>query len=462
TATADILKVISSSPTAVQPVFDAIVESAVRLCGARFGRIYRCDGSLIQMVASHGLSASGLAHVQSVFPRPATAETIAGSVILERRPRFVRDLLHDDTVPALSRQMMTALGTRSQVTVPMLRGGESIGAVTIGWAEPDGFEDKQVLLLQTFADQAVIAIENVRLFNELQTRNRDLTESLEQQTATGDILKVISSSPTDVQPVFETIARNSVRLCNGRFGALFTFDGKMMGVGAMVQPDPEARRMFLQAFPQPITPTTPSAIAILERRVVNVADALAEDYSEEVKQRARAGNYRSILTVPMMRGDTPIGAIAVTRPEAEPFGDAYVALLKTFADQAVIAIENVRLFNELKEKSRQLEEASQHKSQFLASMSHELRTPLNAILGFNEMILGQVYGEVPGDMHEPLKDIQTSGKHLLRLINNVLDLAKIEAGRMELALADYIVQDTVAGVHATLRPLAADKGLEFT
>jgi signal transduction histidine kinase len=281
TATADILKVISSSPTAVKPVFDAIVESAVRLCGARFGRIYRYDGSLIQMVASHGLSASGLAHVQSLFPRPAAAETIAGAVILERRPRFVRDLLHDDTVPALSRQMMAALETRSQVTVPMLRGGESIGAVTIGWAEPDGFEDKQVLLLQTFADQAVIAIENVRLFKEIQ------------------------------------------------------------------------------------------------------------------------------------------------------------------------------------EKSRQLEEASRHKSHFLASMSHELRTPLNAILGFNEMILGQVYGEVPGDMQEPLKDIQTSGKHLLRLINNVLDLAKIEAGRMELALADYSVQDMVESVRATLRPLAAEKGLEF-
>jgi signal transduction histidine kinase/CheY-like chemotaxis protein len=281
TATADILKVISSSPTAVKPVFDAIVESAVRLCGARFGRIYRYDGSLIQMVASHGLSASGLAHVQSLFPRPAAAETIAGAVILERRPRFVRDLLHDDTVPALSRQMMTALETRSQVTVPMLRGGESIGAVTIGWAEPDGFEDKQVLLLQTFADQAVIAIENVRLFKEIQ------------------------------------------------------------------------------------------------------------------------------------------------------------------------------------EKSRQLEEASRHKSHFLASMSHELRTPLNAILGFNEMILGQVYGEVPGDMQEPLKDIQTSGKHLLRLINNVLDLAKIEAGRMELALADYSVQDMVESVRSTLRPLAAEKGLEF-
>jgi signal transduction histidine kinase len=147
--------------------------------------------------------------------------------------------------------------------------------------------------------------------------------------------------------------------------------------------------------------------------------------------------------------------------EQRAFTEKQIALLKVFADQAAIAIENVRLFNEIQEKSHQLEEASKHKSQFLASMSHELRTPLNAILGFNEMILGGIYGDVPGDMAEPLKDMQTSGKHLLRLINNVLDLAKIEAGRMELALGDYSVQDTVAGVHATLRPLAAEKGLEF-
>src|SRR6185503_18031529 len=194
TATAEILKVIASSPTDAQPVFDVIVKSAVQLCGARFGRVYRYDGTAIHMVASHGLSASGLGTVQRVFPRPATQDTIAGQVILSRRPRFIVDVQRDKAVPELSRQMIEALGTRSQVTIPMLRGGESIGAITMGWGAPDGFTDKQVALLRTFADQAVIAIENVRLFNETK-------EALEQQTATAEILKVISESPTDTQPV---------------------------------------------------------------------------------------------------------------------------------------------------------------------------------------------------------------------------------------------------------------------
>ena len=174
----------------------------------------------------------------------------------------------------------------------------------------------------------------------------------------------------------------------------------------------------------------------------------------------RAG-ARALLAVPLLREGNIIGAIAVIRNRPGEFAAEVIDLLQTFATQSAIAIQNARLFREIEEKGRQLEEASQHKSHFLASMSHELRTPLNAILGFNEMILGEVYGEVPGDMKEPLEDIQTSGKHLLRLINNVLDLAKIEAGRMELALADYSVQDMVESVRATLRPLAESKGLEF-
>ncbi len=216
TATAEILKVIASSPSDVQPVFDVIVERAVRLCGARMGRVYRYDGGVIQMVAGHGLSAPGLGKVQQVFPRPATDDTIAGQVMLSHRPYFVTDIQHDDSVPPLSRQMIEALGTRSQVTVPMLRAGEAIGAITVGWADPGAFGDQQVSLLQTFADQAVIAIENVRLFNE--TR-----EALERQTATADILKVIACSPSDVQPVFEAIAASANRLIGGFSTAVFRF-----------------------------------------------------------------------------------------------------------------------------------------------------------------------------------------------------------------------------------------------
>jgi signal transduction histidine kinase len=195
---------------------------------------------------------------------------------------------------------------------------------------------------------------------------------------------------------------------------------------------------------------------------VHIPDVLADPEYKRL-DIATAGGYRSVLSVPMLRDGAPIGVLSLSRVgEARPYSAKQIELVTVFADQAVIAIENVRLFNAIQEKTRELEAANKHKSEFLASMSHELRTPLNAILGFNEMILGEIYGAVPADMKEPLADIQKSGKHLLRLINNVLDLAKIEAGRMELALGEYSVQDAVEGVRSTLRPLAAEKGLELT
>ena len=357
TATAEILRVISSSPTDVQPVFEAIVESAVRLCGARFGRVYRYDGSQIYMVASHGLSATGLTKVQSVFPRPAGNDTIAGCVIVTRQPYYVFDIEQDTSVPELSRQMIAALGTRSQVTTPMLRAGEPIGAITMGWDEPNGFNEKQCELLQTFADQAVIAIENVRLFHALETRNRDLTEALEQQTATGEILKVISSSRTDVKPVFETIIRNAVRLCDGARGTVFTFDGQSMHLGAHFNIGPAEAEVFRRDYPVAVTADRPSGQAVLERRVVNVPDMLESGYSDATKHRARVSGNRALLAVPMLRDGEPLGAIAVTRSEPTQFSDSYVALLQTFADQAAIAIENVRLFKELEARNKDLGES---------------------------------------------------------------------------------------------------------
>jgi GAF domain-containing protein len=360
TATAEILRVISGSPNDVQPVFQTIVRNSVRLCDAEWAVIWRYDGTLQHFVAtSDGFPENVVAKLRTRYPCPPTADATSGRAILRREVVVVPDVLDDS---AFNREFGLAGGWRRQMGVPMMLQGEPLGAIVLGWKEAGPPPPQYEALLRTFADQAVIAIENVRLFTELQTRNGDLTEALEQQTATGEILKVISSSPTDVQPVFDTIVRNSVRLCDGTFGALFTFDGRMMGLGAQVQPDAATREMFQSAFPQPISPTTPSAIAILESRVVNIPDMLSENYAEDVKARARAGGYRSVLTVPMMRGDTPIGAIAVTRAQAEPFGEAHVALLKTFADQAVIAIENVRLFNELEVRNRDLGESLQQQT----------------------------------------------------------------------------------------------------
>ncbi|PYM44728.1 MAG: hypothetical protein DME16_20000 [Candidatus Rokuibacteriota bacterium] len=460
TATSEILGVISSSPTDVQPVFEVIVERAVRLCGGRFGRVYRYDGDLIHVVARHGVSAAGAEELQRVFPRPATEDTIVGRVITTRQAAYVTDIDRAEGIPLLSRQMIEALGTRSQVTVPMLRAGEPIGAMTIGWAEPDGFGEQQIALLQTFANQAVIAIENVRLFKELEARNSDLTETLEQQTATAEILRVISSSQTDVQPVFETIAENSLRLCDATFSTVFRFDGELVHLEALRNTTPEGADAIRNAFPMPPSRGGASARCILTRSVVHISD-VREDPDYVLLGLAETNKFRSILSVPMLRDGNPIGAITVAAPRAVPFPDKQVEVLKTFADQAVIAVENTRLFNEIQDKTHQLEVANRHKSEFLANMSHELRTPLNAVIGFSEVLLERMFGEVNPKQEEYLNDILSSGKHLLSLINDILDLSKIEAGRMELESQPFDLPAALDNALTLIRERAARHGLRL-
>jgi two-component system NtrC family sensor kinase len=353
TATAEILKVIASSPTDVQPVFDVIVERAVRLCGGRMGRVYRYHDGVIQMVAGHGLSAPGLGKVQQVFPRPATDDTIAGQVMLSRQPYFVTDIKYDDSVPGLSRQMIEALGTRSQVTVPMLRSGEPIGAITVGWADPGAYEDQQVTLLQTFADQAVIAIENVRLFNE--TR-----EALERQTATADILKVIASSPSDVQPVFDAIAASANKLLGGFSTAVFRFVDDIAHLAAFTPTTPAADRVLQSSFPMPLANFEQFELA-KNGQPVQTAD-VEQMPNRQIKEIARMRGFRSMLFVPLMNSGAPIGLISVTRTETGSFADHHIQLLQTFADQAVIAIENVRLFNEVEQRTEDLSESLQQQT----------------------------------------------------------------------------------------------------
>jgi len=344
-ASAEIQKVIAASPADVQPVFDVIVERAVRLCGGHMGRVYRYDGDVIQMVAGHGLSAPGLDKIQQLFPRPAADDTTAGLAIRSRRPYFVTDIKSDQSVPELSRQMIEALGTRSQVTVPMLRAGEPIGAITVGWADPAAYGDQQVALLQTFADQAVIAIENVRLFSETK-------EALERQTATADILKVIASSPSDVQPVFEAIVNSATKLFEPCATSITTLKaGKIhwhAAAGRLPDWDIERTKAL---YPIPLDPDrSPSARAILERRIIEIPDATTPDTPEVTRKAALVGGFRSATFVPLINKDQGVGTIIFTQPHSGfRFSEKQLALVQTFADQAVIAIENARLFNETRE-----------------------------------------------------------------------------------------------------------------
>ena len=354
TATSEILRVISSSPTDVQPVFDSIALSAARLCAAEFAWVFRFDGQLVHFAAHHGLSAAGADAVRSVYPVAPGQGSAAARSILSRSVTHIPDV-HADPNYAHG-TTATVMAYRSIVAVPMLRDGLPVGSIAVARANTGLFPDRQIEVLKTFADQAVIAIENVRLFTELEARNRDLTETLEQQTATGEILRVISRSPTDVQPVFDTIAANALRLCGATFSAVNRFDGELIHLAAHHNlGDPAGMEALRQAYPRPPRHGGANDQAILTGAIAHVPD-VREDPEYQYGGLAQATGYRSILSVPMLREGQPVGTITVTGASLGAFSPRQVELLQTFADQAVIAIENVRLFKELEARNRDLTE----------------------------------------------------------------------------------------------------------
>jgi GAF domain-containing protein len=336
TATGQILNVIASSPTDIQPVLDAIAENAARVCNANDASIRLAEGNMLRLAAHHGpipfFAASEL---------PIDRDSVVGRALVERQLIHIEDLL--SVVVTEFPRFHTFIhqeGTRTVLVAPLMREDVPIGTVLIRQTEVRPFTEKQIALLKTFADQAVIAIENVRLFKELQQRNRDLTEALEQQTATSEILRVISSSPTDVQPVFDTIARNAVTLCDSLFANVFRFDGEQLHFVSNHNALPKPVEIMRRLYPMRPDVTQVSGRVILTKSIVHMDDALADpDYDHRFPI---AGGWRRMLGVPMMRDEgVPLGAIVVAWNEPGPIPKHQEELLKTFADQAVIAIENV-------------------------------------------------------------------------------------------------------------------------
>jgi signal transduction histidine kinase len=447
TATSEVLKVISSSPGELEPVFQAMLENAIRICDARFGTLLRFDGNAFHLAAGAGLPPK----LAEFHRQHQTFQPIPGSPL--DRAMQTKRVSHtvDDAAETLPSPPAQLAGARSMVGVPMLKDNTLTGAIVIYRQEVRPFTDKQIELLENFAAQAVIAIENTRLLNELR-------QSLEQQTATAEVLSVISSSPGDLEPVFQTMLENAVRICEAKFGSLVRFDGENFHFAAEV-----GTPLEYATFQKDRGPLRPRSGTQLERVLRTKQVCHTDDYAAEAVPgyAATLGGARSTVYVPMLKDGTLIGVINIYRQEVRPFTDKQIELVSTFADQAAIAIENVRLFDEIQDKSRQLEVASQHKSQFLANMSHELRTPLNAILGYTELMADGIYGELPEKTMGVLKRLESNGRHLLGLINDVLDLSKIEAGQLVLELSDYSLEDIAQTVRSTLEPLAADKKLAF-
>jgi signal transduction histidine kinase len=455
TATADILRVISRSQTDVQLVFEVIVQRAVELSGASMGAVFQLDGDVVHLGAAHGHQPEELQEMRRRFPRTLSATEVApGRAIVTREVVHVPDVEAVATAASLAR-----VGVKSVLTVPMLRGLEALGAISVGRSESGSFSDTEVELLKTFADQAVIAIENARLLSELQARTRELSRSVGELQALGEVGQAISST-LDLETVLTTIVSRAVQLSRLDGGVVFEYDEDTEEFVQRVATETgpvlaEARRTTRIRKGEGVLGQT--AITL---EPVQVPDITAPGaYEGRLRETLIESGVRAILAVPMVREGHLIGCLGVTRNRAGDFPAETIELLRTFATQSALAIQNARLFREIADKSRQLEAASRHKSEFLANMSHELRTPLNAVIGFSEVLLQRMFGALNAKQDEYLRDIYASGQHLLSLINDILDLSKIEAGRMELVPAPFHLPSALENAVTLVRERAGRHGI---
>jgi signal transduction histidine kinase len=452
TVTGEFLKAVNRSTFDLQAVLQSLLQSATRLCDADIGFIFRREGDEYRVAADYGLT-EGFGALMRLHPIRSGRQTLVGRSAMECRAVHIPDVLADPEYDWPEAQR--AGGYRTVLGIPLLKEGNPIGIMVLARYAVRPFTEKQVHRLTTFADQACIAIENVRLFTELQTRTQELARSIEGLRALGETIQAVKSS-LELNEVLTTIAEQATKLCEADAGLITQYvesEGTFRPSAGW-----NTSQQLIQAL-QAGPPTWgrgvtgKSAATGKPAQIPDILDEVAYPFREML---GREG-FRAILSIPMIRDRTLLGTLAVGRKAPGLFSERHVELLATFANQTIVAIEHAQLFQQLQEKAGQLEEASRHKSRFLANMSHELRTPLNAILGYTELILDNIYGPVPDQLRGVLKRVEKNGRHLLSLINDVLDLSKIEAGQLVLSLSDFSMKDVVQTVFVAVESLAAEK-----
>jgi signal transduction histidine kinase len=452
-ATSEVLKVISRSTFDLEPVLQTLVENAARLCEAEICSIHRVEADSLPLGATYGHSKKLLDFIKQNPPRIGR-ETVTGRVVSECRVVHVPDCRADPDYHYVEQ----IENFRAILGVPLLREGVPIGVIVLGRTDARPFTERQIDLVTTFADQAVIAIENVRLLQQLQQRTRELQLSLEEVGALSEVSRAVSSS-LDLHEVLNTVAAHAVNLSKSDGCGVFEFNPTRQAFDIVASHN--LSDAFLAAVHRTTINLSKTTIgkAAESGEPVQVPD-IAGAYDHPFREFTVAEGFHSVLTVPMV-GNHIVRGVVLLRRSPGHFDDRVVNLLTALASQSKVAIENARLFSEIEDKGRQIEAANRHKSEFLANMSHELRTPLNAIIGFSEVLLDPTLKVNEEEQRQFLTDVLSSGKHLLGLINEVLDLAKIEAGKMELQIEPALLQDVVEAVSNTMRSLAAKKSINL-